>query len=83
MNYDHEDLVCSSGKVEGVKDYEFEHSISTELGSSGSPIILFSVRSMMNVMGVHTSFNSNKRLNYGVFIGEIIKKLPKNMNLSK
>ena len=83
LNYAHEDLVCSSGNIKGVNGFEFGHSISTEQGSSGSPIILFSDRSMMNVIGIHTGFNYHKGLNRGVFIGEIIKELQKNINLSK
>ena len=83
LNYSQADLVCSSGKITGVNSFEFEHSISTEQGSLGSPIILFSGRSMMNVIGVHNGFNNHKRLNCGVFIGEIIKELSKNMILSK
>ena len=83
LNYSQADFVCSSGKITGVNSFEFEHSISTEQGSLGSPIILFSGRSMMNVIGVHNGFNNHKRLNCGVFIGEIIKELSKNMILSK
>ena len=84
-NIDGTDLeaACSSGKIENVDEYEFEHSISTEGGSSGSPIILFSHDNILNVIGIHTSYVQVKRLNIGVFIGEIIKELPKNMNLDK
>ena len=77
------EAACSSGRIENVDKYEFEHSISTERGSSGSPIILFSHGNILNVIGIHISYSQFKRLNIGVFIGEIIKELPKNMNLDK
>ena len=31
----------SSGKIIKINNYEFNHNISTDLGSSGSPILLF------------------------------------------
>jgi len=74
---------CSSGRIENIYDYEFEHSISTGKGSSGSPIILFSQSNIMSVIGIHTSYDMRKRLNYGVFIGELINALPKKMYLRK
>ena len=75
-------VVCSSGKIEGIEgyDYEFYHSISTGSGSSGSPIILLSNSKILKVIGIHTSYKSNIRMNKGIFIGELIKELPKNMN---
>ena len=33
--------VCSSGHIIKINDYEFEHDISTDNGSTGSPIILY------------------------------------------
>ena len=76
-------VVCSSGKIEGIykgNDYEFYHSISTGDGSSGSPIILLSNSKILKVIGIHTSYQSRIRMNKGIFIGELIKELPKNMN---
>ena len=75
-------VVCSSGKIEGIEgyDYEFYHSISTGSGSSGSPIILLSNSKILKVIGIHTNYQGNKRMNRGIFIGELIKELPKNMN---
>ena len=81
-------VVCSSGKIEGIEgyDYEFYHSISTGSGSSGSPIILLSNSKILKVIGIHTSYqsrirmNNRIRMNKGIFIGELIKELPKNMN---
>ena len=35
------DLSIGSGKIININGYEFEHNISTEEGSSGSPIIFF------------------------------------------
>ena len=74
---------CSSGRIENIYDYEFEHSISTGRGSSGSPIILFSQSNIMSVIGIHISYDPRKSLNIGVFIGELIKTLPKKMNPSE
>ena len=53
---------CSSGRIENIYDYEFEHSISTGRGSSGSPIILFNTSNIMYVIGIHTCFNMSIRL---------------------
>ena len=74
------DLACSSGQIEVSSDNleknEFEHSISTEQGSSGCPIILIS--NQMRVIGIHSSFCKAKNLNCGTYIGEIIEILKKN-----
>ena len=70
-----EDLTCASGKIEKNSDFEFVHSVSTEMGSSGSPIILISKK--MKVIGIHTGFDIGKRFNFGTYLGEIIEILKK------
>ena len=70
-----EDLTCASGKIEKNSDFEFDHSVSTGVGSSGSPIILISKQ--MKVIGIHRGFNSGKCLNFGTYLGEIIEILKK------
>ena len=63
-----EDLSNGSGKILNINGFEFEHDISTEQSSSGSPIILFNV---LKVIGIHKYGDLEKRVNVGTFIGEI------------
>ena len=68
------DSSCGSGKILKVENWEFEHTIPTEEGSSGCPILL--LRNDINsvkVIGIHKSFNICEKIKYGTFIGEIIK----------
>ena len=78
MHYEFNQLVCSSGRVVNINDYEFGHSISTEKGASGCPIILFS--ESVYVIGIHSTGDTQKNLNYATFIGEIIKEIEKEKN---
>ena len=55
---------------------EFQHDISTDVGSSGSPVILLS---NSKVIGIHKK--GSKKFNLGTFIGVIIDELNK-MNIS-
>ena len=67
-------IVTSSGHIIGVlNSYECRHDIATDVGSSGSPIILLS---NSKVIGVH---KKNDNVNMGTFIGIIVDKL-KNLN---
>ena len=69
-------LNAQMGKIINIKnEYEFEHDIPTEQGSSGSPIIIPSIK---KVIGIHTSGDLLKKINIGTFIGEIFNK--KNLN---
>ena len=64
----------SSGKIRGYKNIKqntFCHDCSTKEGSSGSPIININ----QQVIGIHFGCNNQQTMNYGVFIGEIIKNL--------
>ena len=60
-----------------INDYEFEHDIPTEQGSSGSPIIIPSIK---KVIGIHTSGDIKKKINIGTFIGEIFNENNNNIN---
>ena len=66
MQYSHGDeLEGVTGKIININNYEFDHNIKTEAGSSGSPITLLS-NSKVIKLG-----DKNKNLNIGIFIGEI------------
>ena len=65
------DASAASGKIIDIYNFQFDHDISTDNGSSGSPIILLD--SMM-VIGIHKNKASNN-VNGGTFIGEIINEI--------
>ena len=58
-----------------IDDFEFEHSVDTDKGSSGSPIIL---NESLKVIGIHKQINNLNFNNIGTFIAEIFKE--KNIN---
>ena len=63
---------CASGKIININDYEFDHNISTDSGSSGSPIILLNNNiNLIQVIGIHKEGKNLKQINCGTFIGEI------------
>ena len=53
-------------------NFEFEHTLDTRPGSSGSPICLINNRC---VIGIHKSGDKNTFINQGTFLGEIIDSL--------
>ena len=63
----------SSGRIIKILDYKFEHTLYTNVGSSGSPIC----NVYCDVIGIHTSGNLDDNINYGTFIGKIIDILNK------
>ena len=75
------DLECSSGKiliVKSPKQFEFQHSLDTEKGSSGAPIMIEdNITGDPKVMGVHTSGLISTNNNIGTFIGELINEINK------
>ena len=76
-------LATGAGIIkEIINEYEFYHNIPTELGSSGSPVILFNT---LKVIGIHKQSDIKKKLNIGTFIGEAIKEINENKfnNLNK
>ena len=71
-----EDAAIASGKIEEIHNEQFYHSISTQFGSSGCPIILNSNNiNLIQVIGIHKNADNNKKLNGGTFIGVIIDEL--------
>ena len=67
-----EELAVSSGKIKKIDGYEFEHNIPTEQGSSGSPVFLFN---LLSVIGIHKYGDRAKKINIGIFIGEIFDEI--------
>ena len=66
---------CASGKIVNINNYEFDHNIPTDNGSSGCPIILLSNNiNIIQVIGIHKLADYNEKLNCGTFIGEIFNK---------
>lgn len=62
----------SSGYITEIKSFNFVHTLDTRKGSSGSPICIIDNR---NLIGIHTGGDSNKKINYGTFIGIILDNL--------
>ena len=72
-------LKAQIGNIKNIiNDYEFEHDIPTEEGSSGSPIIIPNIK---KVIGIHTSGDIKKKINIGTFIGEIFNENNNNINI--
>ena len=80
-----DDASCASGKIIKINDFEFEHDVPTDDGSSGCPIILLNNNiNFIQVIGIHKEGNYIKKLNYGTFLGEILnKELKKDKNENK
>ena len=57
-----EELSTGIGTIKNINEYEFEHDIPTEEGSSGSPIILFN--NMLKVIGIHKCGDIEKKNKY-------------------
>ena len=76
-----DEALCASGKIININEYEFDHDISTDNGSSGCPIILLNNNiNLIQVIGIHKEGDYIKKLNGGTFIGEILKKELNNEN---
>ena len=69
-----QEAAAASGKIINIYDFQFDHDIDTDNGSSGSPIILLN---LMMVIGIHKNTDSYK-VNGGTFIGEIINEIKSN-----
>jgi V8-like Glu-specific endopeptidase len=75
---------CASGKIIKIYDYEFDHNISTDNGSSGCPIILLNDNiNLIQVIGIHKNADKLEKINGGTFIGEIFKELNNDYNKKK
>ena len=69
-----EDAECASGKIIKIYNYEFDHNIPTDKGSSGCPILLLSKNiNFVKIIGIHKNSDPIQKINGGTFIGEIIK----------
>lgn len=69
------EAACASGKIIDVIDFEFEHNVPTDKGSSGCPLILLNNNlNIIQVIGIHKEADNKKKLNYGTFIGEIFNE---------
>ena len=67
-----DDTQCSIGKIIGTKNFEFEHNVDTDLGSSGSPVILIE---NLNVIGIHKGGSKNRKVNCGAFISILFSEI--------
>ena len=73
LQYPKDKIEIAIGKVKDIlNNYEFKHDIDTDYGSSGSPIIL---PNTLKVIGIHKQSDTKYNINYGTFIGEILKNL--------
>ena len=74
------EAVCASGSIINIfNDFEFNHNISTDTGSSGSPIILLNNNpNLIQVIGIHKNRDGKLKLNGGTFIGEIFNEINTN-----
>ena len=68
-------VVCCPGKITEIKGRKFKHNCDTNVGSSGSPIIL---ASNLNVIGIHKAGIINKAINLGFFIGDVMDDIKNN-----
>ena len=68
------EAVNASGRIKDIDGNEFEHTIPTDNGSSGSPIMLLNSNiNLVQVIGIHKEADYLKKVNLGTFIGEIFK----------
>ena len=68
------ELEVKTGNIINLKNkYEIFHSINTDYGSSGSPIIC--INKNYTVIGIHRSFNINEKLNFGSYIKCILEHI--------
>ena len=75
---------CSSGKIFKINNFEFQHNISTEPGSSGCPILLLNDNiNTIKVIGIHKNGDKKSKLNGGTFIGELINEIKNDSNINK
>ena len=72
-----DDLECSSGKIMEVNNdkYEFFHTLDSDEGSLGSPILLFpesNENPKPKIIGVYTSYLKDREQNKGLFINKLV-----------
>ena len=72
LQYRNEKIKLYTGKITEISNKnEFKHNIDTDFGSSGCPIILVGIS---KVIGIHKQGDRYQPINYGSFIGDIIKE---------
>ena len=74
------ELSFDKGEIKSINDYEIEHSVSTDYGSSGSPILLLN---NFKIIGIHKA--RYKEYNRGTFMKHILDDIkilnfPENKN---
>ena len=69
-------LENARGKIIEISDFQFSHSIDTDRGSSGSPILLLY---NSKVIGIHKSGDIKNNINYGTFIEAILNEINKDI----
>ena len=73
----------SSGKIINLNKCKFEHNISINNISSGSPIILSNNNiDLIKVIGIHKERDELKKINIGTFIGEIFNENNSSININ-
>ena len=76
-----QNAACASGKIIGIDNNEFSHTIPTNNGSSGCHIILLHDDiKFLQVIGIHKASGILNKLNYGTFIAEIFNVYNKIIN---
>ena len=74
------EAAIASGTIVKVDNYEFDHNISTDSGSSGSPILLLNDNiKLIKVIGIHKNADREANINGGTFIAEIFKEINTNL----
>ena len=72
-----QDLSFASGKIEDIKDKRIEHSVSTEKGSSGSPLIKRYNHNL--VIGIHVGEDRDNSINIATPFDIIIEDIKKQL----
>jgi hypothetical protein len=73
------DPTSASGNVIEIhNNMEFAHNIPTDRGSAGRPIILLDNNiNILKVIGIHQSKDMRRKVNYAIFICQIINEINK------
>jgi hypothetical protein len=66
------DASCASGIIVNTFEYEFDHNIATDYGSSGCPVLLLNDNiNLIKVIGIHKNGDEKMRINGCTFIGKL------------
>ena len=66
------ELSFDKGEIKSIDDYKIKHLVSTNPGSSGSPILLLT---NFKIIGIHKAGNKNKDDNLGIFMKNILNDI--------